>query len=157
MTDEKLYDQIAELKDTCIKLHYRNEMLTRENKILYDFIKGLGVKLEKSVEKYKDWKEGWTSFVKITVPMSQFVVPFVNKSEVEWWRDQLDHGYLINISKLDHKPLIRADFTQKNTYDVKYFNEEVKRGVEPSVLTKELGVPYFEDILGDDNIMRKKI
>lgn len=139
---EKLIDR---LKDDVVRLMARNQELSQENELLYSFIKRLGISIESTVVSHKDDfnPQEYISYERVRTAPIQFLVPKVSKAELQWWKDQLELGYLVDISCMRYKPIIKADLTNKDRFTVDYFNLRVKDGEDPKEIANDLGINWI--------------
>ena len=116
-----------------IELMIENHKLHEENKLLLDFIKNLGIKIFSEISEYKDWKEGWVRFKRVTIDKCEFVIPEPTKEQIDDWKYRLEQGLLSRLDQMEHPRLIHADLTDKDPFEVKVFTKEIKDGNLPPV------------------------
>ena len=116
-----------------MELMIQNHKLHEENKLLLEFIKKLGIKISSELSAYKDWKEGWVRFKRVSIDKCEFVIPEPSEDQIEDWNYRLELGVLSRLDRMEHPRLIHADLTDKDPFEVKMFTKEVKDGRLPPI------------------------
>lgn len=125
-----------------IELMIQNRKLHEENKLLLDFIRNLGIKISSEICEYKDWKKGWVRFKRVAIDKCEFVIPEPTEEQIDDWKYRLEMGVLSRLDRMEHPKLVHADLTDKDSFEVKMFTEEVKDGLEAPEAAANIGVKW---------------